>query len=99
MCCSSSFQAPPTCEVARNRERSTRSKYAVTEEAEVGCAWVGCDEHPTSGTSIVKRRPAVSVRCSLVLDQSEDVAVRVGETGHQAAAADVVWRLLHGGAG
>ncbi len=36
---------------------------------------------------------------SSVLDQPEDVAVEVGDGGHQAAAADVVRGLLHGGTG
>ncbi len=34
---------------------------------------------------------------SRVLKQPEDVAVGVGDGGHQAAAADVVRGLLHGG--
>src|SRR3954470_19995611 len=36
-------------------------------------------------------------RRSLVLKQPEDVAVRVGHGGHQAAATDVVRGLLDGG--
>lgn len=35
---------------------------------------------------------------SRVLKQPQDVAVGVGDRGHQAPAADVVRRLLHGGA-
>src|SRR3954452_10064905 len=34
---------------------------------------------------------------SSVLEQPENVAVGVGDRGHQAAAADVVRGLLHGG--
>jgi len=34
-----------------------------------------------------------------VLKQPEDVAIRVGDGGHQAAATDVVRGLLHGGTG
>ena len=34
-----------------------------------------------------------------VLHQPEDVAIEVGDGGHQAAATDVVRGLLHGGAG
>src|SRR5437588_12096267 len=34
-----------------------------------------------------------------VLNQSEDVAVGIGDRSHDAAATDVVWGLLHGGAG
>ena len=34
---------------------------------------------------------------SSVLEQPEDVAVGVGDGGHQAAATDVVRGLLHGG--
>jgi hypothetical protein len=36
---------------------------------------------------------------SRILEQPQDVAVEVGDSGHQAAAADVVRRLLHGRAG
>src|SRR5215475_6401246 len=44
----------------------------------------------------------VRARCPLrspVLNQPEDVAVGVGEGGHEAATADVVRLLLHRGAG
>src|SRR5579859_3928254 len=34
-----------------------------------------------------------------VLDQAEDIAIGIGEAGHQAAAADVARRVLHGGPG
>src|SRR5919198_249787 len=40
-----------------------------------------------------------TVRRGGVLEQPEDVAVGVGDGGHQAAAADVARGLLHGGAG
>src|SRR3954471_11293577 len=36
--------------------------------------------------------------CSPVLKQPEDVAIGVGDGGHQAAATDVARGLLHGGA-
>ena len=35
-------------------------------------------------------------RHSAVLDEAEDVAVKVGEGGYQAAASDIVRGLLHG---
>ena len=34
-----------------------------------------------------------------VLKQPEDVAIGVGDGGHQAAATDIMRRLLHGGTG
>ena len=36
---------------------------------------------------------------SRVLEQSEDVAVRVGDGSHQAAATHVAYGLFHGGPG
>jgi hypothetical protein len=38
-------------------------------------------------------------RHSSVLKQPEDVAIGVGDGGHQAAATDVAHGLLHGGTG
>src|ERR671933_2207785 len=43
------------------------------------------------------RRAAAGVGTSPVLQQAEDVAVEVGDRGHQAAATDVAGGLLHGG--
>src|ERR1700710_862857 len=43
--------------------------------------------------------PAVDPTRSAVLQHTQNVAVRVGEGGHQPAAADVLGRVLHGAAG
>src|SRR5439155_17627493 len=49
---------------------------------------------------IVPSRPGWSGgRHSSVLQQPEDVAIGVGDGGHQAAATDVAHGLLHGGTG
>ena len=48
---------------------------------------------PTGG------RDAAAGRRSWVLEQPEDVAVGVGDGGHQPAATDVARGLLHGGTG
>src|SRR5688572_11925673 len=52
----------------------------------------------TQGTRGV-RQPRGAPSRSAVLEQTEYVAVRVGERRHQAAAADVARRLVHRGAG
>src|SRR6476659_6899219 len=55
---------------------------------------------PAPGSALLIVSPSVGrgLGRSPVLNQAEDVAVGVGDGGHQAAATDVVRGLFHGGA-